>query len=212
MASLLGDSAKYLNVTSGAPSLIMRWTMMSDLKTIVQVESRSRNWSVRKTSATPASPPCVADSMASTYFNLGAASLEDVVSFWTIQLEPWTYLDFRGAFHCLLHGAAGGLRPRQQCQICKIPRSSEWSFSGCSVTRSDLSRFQPDRCTHCSEPMVSSGESHVRDQARPGASQPQTRQARSSVQGAVEDSRDMQKTRSGLNAVFPKVARVKILE
>src|SRR5204863_6675773 len=75
IASRFGDSAMYLRVRSGCPSLIIRWTMIRALKTMVQVESRKRSCRVRKTSATPASPPCVADRIASTYFDLGAASL-----------------------------------------------------------------------------------------------------------------------------------------
>lgn len=47
---------------------------MRDLKTIVHVESRSRNWRVRKISATPASPLWVARRMCSIYFALGGAS------------------------------------------------------------------------------------------------------------------------------------------
>jgi hypothetical protein len=74
MASLFGDSAMYLNVTSACPSLIIKCTMIRDLKTIVHVESRSRSCSVRKISATPASPPFVAPRIASTYFDFGAAS------------------------------------------------------------------------------------------------------------------------------------------
>lgn len=56
MASFDGDSAKYFNVTLGSPSRIMRCTMMSDLKTIVHVESLRRFCKARKISATPASP------------------------------------------------------------------------------------------------------------------------------------------------------------
>lgn len=51
---------------------------MSALKTIVHAESRSRCWSVRNTSATPASPVCVATKMVSTYLDLGAASYAHV--------------------------------------------------------------------------------------------------------------------------------------
>lgn len=49
---------------------------MRDLKTIVHVESRSRNWRVRKISATPASPLWVARRMCSMYFALGGASCD----------------------------------------------------------------------------------------------------------------------------------------
>jgi hypothetical protein len=74
IANLFGDSDIYLNVTSGWPSLIMRWTTINALKTIVHVESLSRICKVRKTSATPDSPPFVADRMGSIYFDLGAAN------------------------------------------------------------------------------------------------------------------------------------------
>jgi hypothetical protein len=74
MASLFGDSATYLSVTSGCPSLIIICTTISDLNTIVHVESRSRSCNVRKTSATPDSPPFVADKMGSMYFDFGAAN------------------------------------------------------------------------------------------------------------------------------------------
>lgn len=47
---------------------------MRALKTIVHVESRSRSWSVRNISATPASPVWVATRMCSMYLDLGAAS------------------------------------------------------------------------------------------------------------------------------------------
>lgn len=47
---------------------------MSDLKTMVHVESRSLSCRVWKTSATPVSPPRVADRIGSTYFVFGAAS------------------------------------------------------------------------------------------------------------------------------------------
>ena len=78
MANLLGDSDMYLKVTSGWPSLIIRWTTIKDLKTIVQVESRSRSCKVRKTSATPDSPPFVADKIGSIYFDLGAANYHNI--------------------------------------------------------------------------------------------------------------------------------------
>ena len=67
-----GESDMYFKVTFGAPSRIIRCTTIRDLKTIVHVESRSRYWRVRKTSATPASPLCVERRIRSTY--LGAAS------------------------------------------------------------------------------------------------------------------------------------------
>ena len=74
IASRLGDSAMKRSVTSAEPSWIMRCTTINDLNTIVHVESRKRNWSVRKTSATPTSPLFVACKMGSMYFDLGAAS------------------------------------------------------------------------------------------------------------------------------------------
>ena len=47
---------------------------MSDLKTIVHVESLRRFCKARKTSATPASPAWVATRMCSTYLAFGGAS------------------------------------------------------------------------------------------------------------------------------------------
>ena len=63
-------------MTFGSPSLIIKWTMMSDLKTIVHVESRNLFCKARNISAVPASPACVATRMCSTYFALGGASYE----------------------------------------------------------------------------------------------------------------------------------------
>jgi hypothetical protein len=75
IASLLwGFWARYLSVTSGSPSLIIKWIIIKLLKTIVHVESRSRFVRARKISATPASPAWVATRMCSTYLDLGAAS------------------------------------------------------------------------------------------------------------------------------------------
>jgi len=74
MANLFGASAIYLKVASGCPSLTIRCTTISDLKTIVHVESLKRICKVRKTSATPESPPFVADRIGSMYFDLGAAN------------------------------------------------------------------------------------------------------------------------------------------
>lgn len=48
--------------------------MISDLKTMVHVESLNLFCKARNISATPASPACVATSMCSTYFDLGAAN------------------------------------------------------------------------------------------------------------------------------------------
>jgi hypothetical protein len=69
-----GFCDRYLRVTSGSPSRIMRCTMIMLLKTMVHVESRRRFVRARKISATPASPACVATKMCSTYFDFGAAS------------------------------------------------------------------------------------------------------------------------------------------
>ncbi len=80
IASLDGESATYIKVTFGSPSLIIRCTMMSALKTIVHVESRNRFCSARKISATPASPVEVATRMCSTYLALGGASYPQIVS------------------------------------------------------------------------------------------------------------------------------------
>lgn len=48
--------------------------MIRALNTIVHVESLSRFWSVRKTSATPASPEWVERRICSTYLAFGGAS------------------------------------------------------------------------------------------------------------------------------------------
>jgi hypothetical protein len=69
-----GFCARYLRVTSGSPSRIMRCTMIKLLKTMVHVESRNRFVRARKISATPASPAWVATRICSTYFDFGAAS------------------------------------------------------------------------------------------------------------------------------------------
>lgn len=50
---------------------------MSDLNTMVHVESLRRSLSVRKTSATPASPERVATRMCSTYLDLGGAAYDN---------------------------------------------------------------------------------------------------------------------------------------
>lgn len=52
---------------------------MSALNTIVHAESRSRSCSVRKTSATPASPVRVATRICSMYLDFGAASCANPV-------------------------------------------------------------------------------------------------------------------------------------
>jgi hypothetical protein len=74
MANLRGESAMKFNVTFGAPSRIIRWTMIRALKTIVHVESLILYSKVRKTSATPASPLRVARRICSTYLGFGGAS------------------------------------------------------------------------------------------------------------------------------------------
>lgn len=61
-------------MTSLCPFLIIKWTTISDLNTIVHVESRIRSWRVRKTSATPASPVRVAMRICSTYLSFGTAN------------------------------------------------------------------------------------------------------------------------------------------
>lgn len=67
IASMFRCLERYANVTSDDPSLIMRWTVIRLLNTTVHVESRSLFCSARKTSATPASPECVAIRMCSIY-------------------------------------------------------------------------------------------------------------------------------------------------
>ncbi len=88
IASFDGESAKNLSVTFGSPSRIMRCTMMSDLKTIVHVESRSLFCKARNISATPASPACVATRICSTYFDLGAASCYHNISGYRFKRSP----------------------------------------------------------------------------------------------------------------------------
>jgi hypothetical protein len=67
MASMFLCLAKYASVTSDDPSLIMRCTVIKLLNTTVHVESRNRFCKARKTSATPASPECVAIRICSMY-------------------------------------------------------------------------------------------------------------------------------------------------
>ena len=77
---------------------------MRALNTIVQAESRSRCWRVRKTSATPASPECVATRIVSTYLDLGAASYANI----DVRMRPISrflipaYLQLCGPFDRLL--------------------------------------------------------------------------------------------------------------
>lgn len=88
IASFDGESAKNLSVTFGSPSRIMRCTMMSDLNTIVHVESRSLFCKARNISATPASPACVATRICSTYLDLGAASCYHKISVYRSKSSP----------------------------------------------------------------------------------------------------------------------------
>lgn len=67
-------SARYDRVTSCEPSRIIKCTVIKLLNTTVHVESRSRFCKERKTSATPASPECVAIRMCSIYFVFGGAA------------------------------------------------------------------------------------------------------------------------------------------
>lgn len=62
--------------------------MISALKTMVHVESRSLFCNALKISATPASPACVATSICSTYLALGAASLIFVPPLTDFSKEP----------------------------------------------------------------------------------------------------------------------------
>jgi hypothetical protein len=88
---------------------------MRALNTIVHVESRKRRVRVRKTSATPASPPFAALSIASTYFDFGAASCSCLSACSYV----WDYspdLDLCCALHNLVHDAG----VPQSFQICPI--------------------------------------------------------------------------------------------
>lgn len=75
---------------------------MRALKTIVHVEPRRRNCRVLKTSATPFSPPLVADNIGSTYFDLGAASYSQSVP-GNPQYFVVAYLDLCSSLDCFLH-------------------------------------------------------------------------------------------------------------
>lgn len=88
MASLELESARYLSVTLGSPSRIIKWTMISALNTIVHVESRSLFCIALNISATPASPAWVATRMCSTYLAFGAANLIFVPPFTDFSKEP----------------------------------------------------------------------------------------------------------------------------
>ena len=85
IASFDGESATYLSVTFGSPSLIIKCTMIRALNTIVHVESLKRFCRVRNISATPASPAWVATRICSTYLALGGASYFNNISkvFWS---------------------------------------------------------------------------------------------------------------------------------
>lgn len=112
-----GFCARYLSVTSGSPSLIMRCTIIKLLKTMVHVESRSRFVRALKISATPASPAWVATSICSTYLDFGAASytwvlagnsygpLRSVMRMRTTEGRAQPYLDLGAALDALLEGA-----------------------------------------------------------------------------------------------------------
>ncbi len=109
IASFEGESARYLSVTFGSPSRIMRCTMISDLKTIVHVESRNRFCKARKISATPASPAWVATRICSTYLAFGGASCgRSFQVSWRSRLPMGSSscsdscLDFRPTLHRLL--------------------------------------------------------------------------------------------------------------
>ena len=102
IASFEGDSATYLSVTLGSPSLIIRCTMISALNTIVHVESRKRFCRVRNISATPASPAWVAMRICSTYLALGGASCSHAVSAMILQELFVTRLDLCATFDRLL--------------------------------------------------------------------------------------------------------------
>ena len=65
---------------------------MSALKTMVHVESRNRSCRVRKISATPDSPPCVAERMGSIYLDLGAASYARVSDALGLEAEILTLI------------------------------------------------------------------------------------------------------------------------
>lgn len=67
IASMFLWRARYANVASGDPSLIIKWTVIKLLNTTVHVESRSRFCNARNTSATPASPEWVAIKICSMY-------------------------------------------------------------------------------------------------------------------------------------------------
>lgn len=97
------------SVTSGEPSLIMKWTVIKLLNTTVHVESLKRFCSDRKTSATPYSPEWVATRMCSMYFVFGgAACTEGFISNQSPYsiLYPGPHLNLRRTFHRFLERAS----------------------------------------------------------------------------------------------------------
>lgn len=80
IASWLRCFARYANVASGDPSLIIKWIVIKLLSTTVHVESRNRNCNARKTSPTPASPACVATRICSIYLVFGGAACSATLS------------------------------------------------------------------------------------------------------------------------------------
>lgn len=74
IASIFLCCARYANVTSGDPSLTIKWTVIRLLNTTVHVESRSRCCNDRNTSATPCSPEWVAIKICSMYLVFGGAA------------------------------------------------------------------------------------------------------------------------------------------
>jgi hypothetical protein len=77
IASIFRCFARYDNVTSGEPSLIIIWTVIRLLNTTVHVESRRRFCKTLNTSATPCSPECVAIKMCSMYLCNNMGQLTD---------------------------------------------------------------------------------------------------------------------------------------
>lgn len=71
---------------------------------MVHVESRNRSCSVRKISATPDSPPLVAERIDSMYFDFGAASYSELLVPPRTS-HPISYLDLRSTLDYFLHDA-----------------------------------------------------------------------------------------------------------
>ena len=110
-----GFWARYLSVTSGSPSRIMRCTIIKLLKTMVHVESRRRLVRARKISATPASPACVATRICSTYLDFGAASCAYELVNRSVRAKlSAAYLYFRRALDTLLE------RARHACGLAQL--------------------------------------------------------------------------------------------